>query len=813
MDSLPDMSKLTKRILISFWALFFMGIVAISVLFYLICNGKIGSLPPLEDLQNPKNKYASEIYSADGVVIGRFFESKENRVFTPYSDLSPNLVKALIATEDARYIEHSGIDFASLGRVAVKTIILQQKNSGGGSTITQQLAKLLYTPEPATNLFDRAKQKALTEWAIAVKLEKLYTKEEIMSMYLNKFDFLNNAVGIKSAASIYYGKEPKDLSIGESALLIGMLKNPSTFNPIKKKNYEKCLQRRNVVLSQMQKAGYLTSAQYDSVCATPIVLHYTSVDHKQGLAPYFREYLRKIMNAEKPDRKKYRDFASYRTDSIAWNKSPLYGWCNKNKKPDGTKYNLYTDGLKIHTTIDSRMQRYAEDAMKEYLGGYLQVIFDKEKRGRKRFPFSSQTRDGQIDTMLNLAMKGTDRYRLMVKNGASKEDIKKAFNTKYDMEVFSWKKEKINGKDTVYAITKDTSMTPLDSIRHLKSILRSGLMSIDPFNGHVKAYVGGPDFERFQYDMVNQGRRQVGSTIKPYLYALAMEAGMSPCDEAPNIQPQIVLGDGTIWAPKNIAFGEKDKATVGSMITLKRGLATSNNWISAYLIKQLQPTNFVRLLRAFGIKSNLDAVPTLCLGVADISVAEMVAAYTAFANKGIQTDPIYVTKIEDNNGNVISNNFTPRTTEVLKEESAYKMLEMLRGVIDTGTGLRLRTKQYSYCIDWSIQVAGKTGTTQNNSDGWFMGFVPKLITGVWVGGENRDVHFDNTRNGQGSSTALPIWGLYMKKIFNDNTLNSKYDPKDKFNIPDGFKACSSSAAPVVDKEQDTDNEQDELELY
>lgn len=807
------MTKKTKTILGVFWSLFALALLSITVMFVVICNSNIDNMPDLEDLQNPKNKYASEIYSADGVVLGRFFESKENRVYLPYSELSPHLIDALVSTEDARYTEHSGIDFTSLARVVVKTIILHQKNSGGGSTITQQLAKLLYTDEPATGLLARAKQKVMKEWVIAVKLEKIYTKEEIISMYLNKFDFLNNAVGIKSAASIYFGKEPKDLSIEESALLIGMLKNPSYFNPVKKKNYDRCLQRRNVVLSQMVKAGRLTDEEYDSISVKPIVLHYTCVDHKQGLAPYFREYLRRIMTADKPVRSNYSDIASFRTDSVAWLNNPLYGWCNKNRKPDGSKYNLYTDGLKIYTTIDSRMQQYAEDAMKEYLGGYLQPLFNKEKKGRARAPFSSQTRDGQIDTILAIAKKGSERYRLMRNSGASSDEIDQAFNTKCDMDVFAWKKEKKNGHDTVYAYSKDTVMTPLDSIRYIKSILRSGMMSIDPFTGQVKAYVGGPDFEHFQYDMVMQGRRQVGSTIKPYLYALAMESGMSPCDEAPNVQPQFVMDDGKIWAPKNIAFGEKDKATIGSMITLKRGLATSNNWISAYLIKQLQPSNFVRLLKAFGIKSNLSAVPTLCLGVADISIGEMVAAYTAFANKGLQTDPVFVTRIEDNNGNVIANNFTPHSNEILKEESAYKMIEMLRGVIDTGTGLRLRTRSYSYYIDWQIQVAGKTGTTQNNSDGWFMGFVPKLITGVWVGGENRDIHFDNTRNGQGSSTALPIWGLYMKRIYKDNALNKIYSPGDKFDIPSDFNSCQSSNTNIEDDSQTSEeNAEEGLEL-
>ena len=801
------MSKPMKYAVAIFWLLFIAAIAGIVSIFVMINKGSIGHLPPVEELQNPKNKFASEIYSSDGVVLGRFFESKENRVFVPYSELSENLINALVATEDVRFFEHSGIDERSLTRVAVKTLLLGQTNSGGGSTITQQLAKILYT-KTASNLLRRALQKP-TEWVIAAKLEKLYTKEEILSMYLNKFDFLNNAVGIKSAASIYFGKQPKDLSITESALLVGMLKNPAYFNPIKTKNYDRCKGRRDVVIDQMVKAGYVKKEAADSLKNTDMVLHYTSVDHKQGLAPYFREYLRRIMNASKPSKSDYDDMVLYKIDSLAWQNDPLYGWCNKNTKPDGSNYNLYTDGIKIYTTINSKMQRYAEDAMRQYLGKELQPLFNKEKKGRKQAPYSKNTRVGQVDTMLRNAIRISDRYRKMKHSGYSADEIQTAFYTPTEMEVFKWKIVKLGTGDTIIPSKVDTIMTPLDSIKYLKSFLRSGMMSIDPFNGHVLAYVGGPDFEHFQYDMATRGRRQVGSTIKPYLYALAMEAGMTPCTKVPNVQIKQVLDDGTIWAPKNVPYGEQGKAEIGKEITLKRGLQTSNNWISAYLIKQLEPGSFVNMLKAFGIKSDLAPVYSLCLGTADISIEEMVTAYTAFANKGILTNPLYVTRIEDNNGNVISS-FTPRKNEIIKEETSYKMIDLLRGVVDGGTGMRLRTRKYPYFIEYKTPVAGKTGTTQNNSDGWFMGFVPKLVTGVWVGGEDRDIHFDNLRNGQGSSTALPIWGIYMNKVYNDKELSKIYSRDDKFNIPASFKLCDETG--IKNQEENEGQDSDDLDL-
>ncbi|MFA6779667.1 MAG: transglycosylase domain-containing protein [Paludibacteraceae bacterium] len=784
MGILGKLSTKTK-ILAAIWILFALGILTVYIIFVLIANGKIGYLPPIEELQNPKNKFATEIYSSDMKVLGRYFQSKENRVFVPYDELSPNLVNALIATEDSRYRDHSGIDSRALSRVVVKTVILQQKNAGGGSTITQQLAKQLYSPK-ADNFFDRAIQKPI-EWVIASKLEKYYTKNEIISMYFNKFDFLNNAVGIKSAAEVYFSTSPEKLKIEEAALLVGMCKNPAYFNPVKKENYERCKGRRDVVIGKLQEIGYITEAERDSLQNLEMKLSYQKVDHKLGLAPYFREQLRKIMTANKPIRSKYPDWMDqkYYEDSLAWETNPLYGWCNKNKKPDGSNYDLYTDGLKIYTTIDSRMQQYAEEAVREYMGGYLQPLFLREKSNQKskKAPFSNKSTQAQVDSILVRSMRQSDRYKIMKRNGANEKEIKEAFNTPTSMKVFSW-----DGG------SKDTTLSPMDSIRYLKSFLRSGMMSIDPFNGHVKAYVGGLDYNFFQYDMASVGRRQVGSTIKPFLYALAMEQGMSPCDEVPNVQPQIPTVDG-IWQPRNVPYGEAGKKEIGKMITVKRGLQTSNNWISAYLIKQYGPESFVKLLHSFGIKNKIDPVPALCLGIADISVSEMVAAYTAFANKGIQTEPLYVTRIEDNKGNVIST-FVPQMNEIFSEETAEKMISMLSSVIDKGTGLRLRTRSYDYHIGWETPIAGKTGTTQNNSDGWFMGFVPNLITGVWVGGEDRDIHFDNLRNGQGSATALPIWGKYMNKVLANDSLG--YSRTEPFNVKDKYDCKKTETENISD---------------
>lgn len=786
--------SISGKLTIAFWAIFLVVVGAIIAMFVGINNGSFGHLPPVEELQSPKNKFATEIFSCDGVVLGRYFQSSENRVFTAYEDISQNLVNALIATEDIRFKEHSGIDFKSLFRAIFKSVILQQKNSGGGSTISQQLAKLLYT-DVARDKMERAMQKP-TEWVIAAKLEKLYTKEEIMTMYLNKFDFLNNAVGIRSAAQVYFSTTPDKLKLEEAALLVGMLKNPALYNPRRESRYDRCMGRRNVVFGQMAKAGFITETEKDSLSKLPITLHFNKVDHKEGLAPYFREYLRKVMTAEEPIKSKYPKWArqKYYEDSLAWATDPLYGWCNKNKKPDGTPYNLYTDGLKIHTTVDSRMQKYAEESIKEFLGGHIQQLFFKEKKGRSTAPYSTKTTKAQRDSMLQKAMRLTDRYQRMKAAGASAAEIKKAFNTKVQMSVFDWE----HG-------TKDTVLTPLDSIIYNKHFLRSGMMSIDPKNGHVKAYVGGPDFRFFQYDMCTVGRRQVGSTIKPFLYAYAMENGMNPCDEVANTQPSVKVQTGlreddyTIWQPKNVPYGESGKKEIGQMITLKRGLQTSNNWTSARIMMQYHPEGFVKLLHSFGIKNQeIEPVYSLCLGVCDLTIAEMCAAYTAFANHGIQIEPVYVESIFDNNGNLLAT-FSPRMKEIFSDETSEKMISLMRGVIDGGTGLRIRSSaasfnftipwepgrpKHAYRIGWETEMAGKTGTTQNNSDGWFMAFIPDLITGVWVGGEDRDIHFDNLRNGQGSSTALPIWGVYMNKVFDDKTLN--YDRKCKFNVKETY---------------------------
>ena len=564
-------------------------------IFFSIAKGWIGYMPPVEDLENPNYKFATEVFSEDGKVLGTYSYSKENRVFVGYNDLSPNIINALIATEDVRFAEHSGIDAYALTRAVVKRGILMQKNAGGGSTITQQLSKQLYSPS-ADNVMERLFQKPI-EWVIAVKLERYYTKEEILTMYLNKFDFLNNAVGIKTAAFTYFGCEPKDLKIEEAATLVGMCKNPSLYNPVRYN--ERSRGRRNVVLDQMRKAGYITEAERDSLQALPLKLKYNRVDHKEGLATYFREYLRGVLTAKKPDKANYRGWQmqKYYEDSLDWENNPLFGWCEKNTKKDGTKYNLYTDGLKIYTTLDSRMQQYAEDAVTEHLKE-LQGYFFKEKKGAKKAPYTFRLTQEQVDEILGRAMRLSDRYRIMKKAGATEAEIKKAFDTPEEMSVFSWEGE------------KDTIMTPMDSIRYYKFFLRAGFMSMDPRSGHVKAYVGGPNYHYFQYDMAMVGRRQVGSTIKPFLYTLAMENGFSPCDEVRHVEYTLIDENGKPWTPRNA-----NKKLIGDMVTVKWGLANSDNWITAYLMSKLNPYNLKRLIHTFGVR-NRDIVPSvsLCLG-------------------------------------------------------------------------------------------------------------------------------------------------------------------------------------------------------
>ncbi len=747
------------------WTLLFVTVIGVAGAFYAIDKGWIGYMPPIEDLQNPINRFATQIYSADGKIIGTWNYNRENRVMVDYSNLPPSLVQALIATEDARFYDHSGIDFIALGRAIVKRGLLGQKSAGGGSTITQQLAKQLYSEHASTTL-ERVLQKPI-EWVIAVQLERNYTKDEIITMYLNYFDFLHNAVGIKTASDVYFSKEPKDLTVTEAATLVGLCKNPSYFNPVR--NPERSRERRNVVLQQMVKEGYLSEADYEKYSAQPIELKFHTADHKEGLAVYLREYLRRYMTAKKPDRSLYPawNMVNYYNDSINWESDPLYGWCNKNKKRNGDAYNIYTDGLKIYTTIDSRMQAYAEDAVFQHVAKYLQPAFTAENKKKKNAPFTAHLSPDQVQSILNRNMRQSDRYRALHESGASEEEIRRSFHTPVRMSVFT------------YHGSVDTTMTPIDSIKYYKSFLRSGFVSVCPQNGHVKAYVGGLNYEHFAYDMVMEGRRQVGSTIKPYLYSLAMENGFSPCDLAPNVQQTYIVA-GQPWTPRN-----SGKARYGEMVTLKWGLQQSNNWISAYLMSKLSPQAFVDLLHEYGIRNpEIHPSMSLCLGPCDISVGEMASAYTAFVNHGIRAALMFVTKIEDNEGNVVAQ-FQPRMNEVISEESAHKMLYMLQSVVDGGTAGRLRFR-----YNLKGQLAGKTGTTNNNSDAWFMGLTPNLVNACWVGGDDRDIHFDSMAMGQGASMALPIFALYMQKVYGDNRLG--YTEDAVFDIPSGFNPCPLS---------------------
>ncbi|MBM6992091.1 MAG: transglycosylase domain-containing protein [Prevotella sp.] len=752
-----------RRTFIKFLWMSLISIVGIvTLLFFLIWFGIIGYSPDIENLQNPISKSASLVYSADGKIIGTYNVDRANRIPITYSKLSPHLVHALVATEDERFYEHSGIDFIALGRAIVKRGVMGQVSAGGGSTITQQLAKQLFST-PARSTVERLLQKPI-EWIIAIKLERNFTKEEIIALYLNYFDFLHGAVGIKIAANTYFNKEPKDLTVTESALLIGLCKNPSLFNPVRYP--ERCKERRDVVLGQMRKAGYLSQAELVSYSNEPIELRFHRSDHKDGMAVYFREFLRQYMMMDRPSRDDYPEWnmRQYVIDSIAFATDPLCGWCKKNTKKDGSFYNVYTDGLRIYTTIDSRMQKYAEESVYGHVAKYLQPEFNKENKSKPNAPFTENLTREQVRQIMGKAMRQSERYRMMRQAGASTEEIDKAFRTPTDMSVFT------------YHGDIDTVMTPLDSIRYYKSFLRAGFMSMDAHTGQVKAYVGGIDFEHFQYDMVMGGRRQVGSTIKPFLYSLAMENGASPCDKAPNLQRTYMVA-GKPWTPRNA-----NRRRYGQMVTLKWGLAQSNNWISAYLMSRLNPNQFVNILHKFGI-NNPDIHPSmaLCLGPCEVSVGEMVSAYTAFANNGIRIAPLFVSKIEDNEGNVITQ-FQSRMNEVISSESAYKMLVELMAVIDEGTGGRLR-----YKFNLGGEIGGKTGTTNRNSDAWFMGFTPQLVSGVWVGGEERDIHFDSMAMGQGATMALPIWAYYMKKIYNDHSL--PYDSTSVFDVPENFNPC------------------------
>lgn len=766
----------TSKIIKWMWLAFAMFVVFATIFFIMAYNGLVGYMPPVEELKNPQDKFASVIYSADGKELGRYFRNTGNRVYADFEEISPAVVDALIATEDARFESHSGIDVKALARVAFKTLLMGNRNAGGGSTITQQLAKQLYTP-PSDGMLSRAMQKPI-EWMIAIKLERFYSKEEILKMYLNQFDFLYNAVGIKSAAKVYFNKDASDLNIEEAATLIGMVQNPSHFNPVR--HPDRTRARRNVVLDQMRKAGMLSQAEFDSISALPLKLDFHRVDHKEGLAPYFREELRRYLTAKRPFPAAYPswDHQKYVDDSIAWETNPLYGWVEKNPRPDGTKYDIYNDGLRIYSTIDSRMQSYAEQAVAEHMRS-LQKQFFAEKRRSPTAPYTSNPAELTAETrrsLINAAIRQSERHRVGKVAGLSEDEIRSQFDNPVEMSVFS------------YDGPIDTVMTPLDSILYTKSFLRTGFMSMDPRTGHVKAYVGGPDFRFFQYDMVSTGRRQIGSTVKPFLYTYAMESDFTPCDEMLNEQPTFYDENGRPWSPRNDGHARE-----GEMVDLRWALTNSNNWISARLMAQLSPAELVKRMHSYGITNSLPAVISLCLGPCEVSVKEMVTAYSAFANKGMRVDPMFVTAIADSNGNIISE-FTPTQTEVITEKGYYKILSMLLNVVDSGTGNRLRRAPYNL----TAQIGGKTGTTNFNADGWFMSFTPDLVSGAWVGGEERYIHFNNMAQGQGAAMALPIFGKYISKVFADSTL--PYSQSSRFEFPADLDLCEGGNLFVEEPE-------------
>lgn len=696
------------------WLIVWLPFIFLFLLVSLISTELFFDLPSVVELQNPKSNLATVIYSSDSKTLGKYYS--ENRVSVKYYELDQDLIDALISTEDARFKDHSGIDVKALARSA-SGVITGNMNKGGGSTLTQQLAKMMF-PRQKLSKPKMVLQK-LKEWVIAARLEKNYTKDEILAMYLNKFDFLNQAVGIKSAAQIYFNRSQDSLEIQQAAMLIGMAKNPSLFNPIKKA--DTTLHRRNVVLSQMVKYGFLTKEKFDSLKALPLGIKFQPEDHNDGLAPYFREYLRENFMKE---------------------------WCEKHINPETNKpYNIYKDGLKIYTTIDSRMQGYAEEAVNEHMTD-LQKLFNKECKTKKNAPFAWNVNKEQIENIMVSSMKRSDRYRGLKNDGLSREEILVEFKKPVKMTVYS-----IRGEI-------DTVMSPWDSIRYYKSFLHTGFIAIQPTTGYVKAWVGGVNHKHFKFDHVKVGRRQVGSTFKPFVYALAIQEGYSPCYQVPNVRTCITTPDGKEWCPDN-SDGEKG---TGKMITLRKALAGSVNYVSAFLIKRFGPEAVINLVRRMGITAPIDAVPSICLGTPDISVFEMVAANATFANKGTYIQPTFITRIEDKNGKVLEE-FMPTTDEVFSEQNAFAIIQLMRGVVDYGTGARLRGK-----YNLRNEIAGKTGTTQNNADGWFMGLTPELVAGCWTGGEERSVHFNSTNEGQGASMALPIWGKFFQKIYADKTL-------------------------------------------
>ena len=774
-----------KNIIKWFWRI--LAFPFLLLFFMILLVWMFADIPSFEELENPDSKLATQLIAQDGEILTTFHI--ENRTYVSYDEISPNVIHAAIATEDKRFYKHSGIDFKGLGRVLVKTLLMNRSNQGGGSTITQQLAKSLYPrADTSSKIPGWSKVKMvwikLKEWITAVKLERDYTKEEIIDMYLNSIFFGSSAYGIRSASETFFAKLPSDLTIEESAMLVGMANKPTRYNPAL--NPDKALVRRNFVIGQMCKAGFINKAQRDSIQQIPITLSYQVQDHNAGLAPYFRDMLKRLMNKEKPRRSDYEYPEDFAADSLSWRTDDLYGWINKNKKPGGEKYDLDKDGLRIYTTINYKMQKYAEEAVAEHLGNDLQKDFFKDLKYKKNAPFSNDIDEPTRDRVMSQARRWSDRWRMMKNDGKSASEILTSFSQPRKMRVFAWNKQGY----------VDTTMTPDDSIRYYKGILRAAFLGIEPVTGHVKFYVGGPNYRYFKYDNISQGKRQVGSTIKPFLYTLAMQEGMSPCTQVVNLPQTIIVGENT-WTPRST-----DKSSwIGQTVTLKWGLTNSSNNISAYLMKQFGPHAMVEMMHKMGVKSHVEEVPSICVGSADLSLYEMVSAYNTFPSKGVYVSPVCVTRIEDNQGNVLSE-FTGTQREAIGDRTAYTMVSLMRGVVDGGTGSRLR---FRYQLKG--EIAGKTGTTNDNADGWFIGYTPTITAGVWAGAEDRQVHFQSGALGQGANMALPIWGIFMRKVMADGTLG--VTENDRFIAPAGGGASLDCSSASRDAGEDGSKTQEE----
>ena len=791
--AMANLSDKQKKYLKYFWIIFLSPIILFVLIIFLISMGWVGFMPTFEDLENPNRNLASEIYSDDGKVLSTYYLD-ENRNAVEYKDISPLVIQALIAREDHRFRKHSGIDGWGLLRVMSKTILLGNESQGGGSTLTQQLAKNLYTRQSQYNRdsivykFGLFKKIALTitkfkEWVIAVKLERNYSKEEIITMYLNTVPFGGEDYGIKIAARTYYNKSPDSLKIEEAAMLVGMLKATTKYNP--KRNPERALIRRNSVLDKMYEHDYISKAQYDSVSQIPIEksLNYQSQAQDAGLAPYLREYIRILMTRKKPERNDYNVYKTYQEDSLRWMEDPIYGWCYKNLKPDGTPYNLYKDGLKIRTTINSRMQGYAEKSLVEHLAKTIQPAFYLEKKGKSKAPYANDRTESEIQKWMFNAMHQTPRFKNLRNTGLTDSEILKNFKTKTEMRVFSYKGE------------RDTIMSPWDSIKYYKFFLRASFLAVDPHTGYIKAWVGGPDFRYFKYNGVMQ-KRQVGSTIKPFLYTLAMQEGMKPCDKILNARVTIEQPElNTEWSPQNSGETKWD----GKEVTMKFAIANSLNNVSARLMKQYKPQPMIDIIRKMGVKSEIPAVPSICLGTPELTLYELIGAYTTFANKGVYTQPIFIAQIEDKNGNLLTT-IKPQQNEAISEYTAYTMVKMLQQVVLGGTGARLR-----YRFNLMHEMGGKTGTTDNHSDGWFVGVTPDLVAGAWVGGEEPTIHFDRMKSGEGAALALPIFGLFMQKVYADPKINLNTGP---FQGPEGFNVNFDCSMGDVDESISKENLED-----